>query len=244
MAPVTVWMAFLGGILSFLSPCILPVAPGFLGVITGSSATDIQSGGIGRRRVLAATVAFVLGFTVVFILLGLGSSYIGQMLRGSRSVIARLSGVVVILLGLHQAGWLPIAWLYRERRVQVKHAVGVSGAFFTGLAFSFGWTPCTGPILASILALAGNEAELWKGLLLLAVYSLGLALPFLLLALAFARVSKALNKVKPYMKYLEWTSGILLILMGALLVTGGFGMFISWLLRLTGGWNLEGILGR
>jgi cytochrome c-type biogenesis protein len=226
METITIWMAFIGGLLSFLSPCILPVAPGYLGVISGASIRELGSnqggGSVTKGRMLSATVAFILGFTVVFVLLGLSSSYLGQMLLTYRTLIARISGVVVIFLGLHQAGWLPIKWLYRERRVNMRHSVGFGGAFLTGLAFSLGWTPCVGPILAAILAVAGSQGGVGQGLLLLTVYSLGLALPFLLLALAFERVSKSLNRIKPYLKYLEWASGLLLIGMGVLLITGGF----------------------
>ncbi|HEX3046972.1 MAG TPA: cytochrome c biogenesis protein CcdA [Bacillota bacterium] len=245
METMTIWMAFIGGLLSFLSPCILPVAPGYLGIISGASLQELGSNqkgtGVTKRKTLAATGAFVLGFTVVFVVLGLSSSYLGQMLRANRTLIAQISGVVVILLGLHQAGWLPITWLYRERRINLGHSVGLGGAFLTGLAFSLGWTPCVGPILAAILAVAGSQAGLAQGFLLLTVYSLGLALPFLLLALAFEQVSKSLNRIKPYLKYLEWASGLLLIGMGLLLLTGGFRVLITWLMRLTGGWTLENL---
>ncbi|MCL6590951.1 MAG: cytochrome c biogenesis protein CcdA [Firmicutes bacterium] len=245
METVTIWMAFIGGLLSFLSPCILPVAPGYLGIISGASLQGLGSGqggaGVAKGRMLAATVAFVLGFTVVFVALGLSSSYLGQLLRSNRMIIAQISGVIVVFLGLHQAGWLPIKWLYRERRVNMGRSVGLGGAFLTGLAFSLGWTPCVGPVLAAILAVAGSQGGVGQGLLLLTVYSLGLALPFILLALAFERVSKGLNRIKPYLKYLEWASGLLLIGMGLLLLTGGFRTLIAWLMRLTGGWSLENL---
>jgi cytochrome c-type biogenesis protein len=243
METVTVGLAFLGGLLSFLSPCILPLAPGYLGLISGVSAGELAEGQErGRKwRVLQATGAFILGFTLVFVIMGLTSSYLGQLFAGNRNIIMRLSGIIVIFLGLHQAGWLPIRWLYRERRFTVKHTIGLGGAFLTGIAFSFGWTPCVGPILGSIMALAAGQAGLREGILLLGVYSLGLAVPFLLLAVAFDRVSRSLNKLKRYMKYLEWASGILLILMGILLLTGGFLKIISWFMQLTGGWDPESI---
>lgn len=239
MENTTFWMAFIGGLLSFLSPCILPVAPGYLGIISGVSLGNLQTGQFSRRRILLATAAFILGFTLVFTVMGLGSSYLGQLLRGSRGIFARLSGVVVILLGLHQAGWLTIPWLYQERRIAVGHSVGLAGAFLAGLAFSLGWTPCIGPILGSILALAGSEGKLGSGIILLLVYSLGLAVPFLLLALAFDRVAKSMNRLKPYLKYLEWASGSLLILMGLLLLTGSFLALTGWFMRMTGGWSPE-----
>lgn len=247
MESVTFGLAFLGGLLSFLSPCILPLAPGYLGLISGVSAGELaeqkENSGLKAKkwRVLQATGAFILGFTVVFVIMGLTSSYLGQLLAGNRNLIMRLSGIVVILLGLHQAGWLPLRWLYRERRFNVNKSIGLGGAFLTGLAFSFGWTPCVGPILGSIMALAASQAKLGEGILLLTVYSLGLAVPFLLLAVAFDRVSRSLNKMKRHMKYLEWASGILLIIMGILLLTGGFLPMVSWLMQLTGGWDPESL---
>ena len=247
MESVTFGLAFLGGLLSFLSPCILPLAPGYLGLISGISAGELaeQDGTSGAKakkwRILQATGAFILGFTIVFVMMGLTSSYLGQLLSGNRMLIMRISGVIVILLGLHQAGWLPIRWLYRERRFNVDKSIGLGGAFLTGLAFSFGWTPCVGPILGSIMALAASQAKLGEGILLLTVYSLGLAVPFILLAVAFDQVSRSLNRIKRYMKYLEWASGILLIVMGILLFTGGFLKIVPWLMQLTGGWDLESL---
>lgn len=247
MESVTFGIAFLGGLLSFLSPCILPLAPGYLGLISGVSAGELAeqeaNSGVKSKKwlVLKATGAFILGFTVVFVIMGLTSSYLGQLLAGNRNLIMRISGVIVILLGLHQAGWLPIRWLYREHRFNVNNSIGLGGAFVTGLAFSFGWTPCVGPILGSIMALAASQAKLGEGILLLTLYSFGLAVPFLLLAVAFDRVSRSLNRIKRYMKYLEWASGLLLILMGILLLTGGFSPLISWLMQLTGGWDPESL---
>jgi cytochrome c-type biogenesis protein len=248
MEPVTVWMAFIGGLLSFLSPCILPLAPGYLGIISGISAAELKPGANAklepgkRYRVLKATVAFILGFTFVFVMMGLTSSYLGRLLLGNRGIIMRFSGIPVIFLGLHQAGWLRIPWLYREHRMAMGRSVGITGAFLTGIAFSFGWTPCVGPILGSILMLAGSQANLTAGTALLIVYSSGLALPFMLLALAFEHVLQGLNRLKPYLKYLEWASGLLLIFMGVLLLTGGFARLLSLLMRFTGGWNPESIL--
>ena len=243
MEPVMIWTAFIGGVLSFLSPCILPLAPGYLAIISGISFADLQSGEFSKRKVLGGTLAFILGFSIVFVTLGLGSTFLGELLRANRSWLARLSGLVVVVLGLHQAGWLKIAFLYRERRLNRQPTVsGLWGAFLTGLAFALGWTPCVGPILASILALAGNMEGLMEGFLLLAVYALGLGSPFFILALAFESVNRGLIRIKPYLKYLGWASGLLLIFMGGLLLTGGLASFTAWLIRITGGWNLENIL--
>ena len=180
MSLVVVLMALAGGLLSFLSPCILPLAPGYLGMISGVSMANLAEGVTNKRKILSATIAFVLGFSLVFIALGLASSFIGQLFRGSKTLFSQIGGVIVILLGLHQTGLLPIHWLYRERRVSTTPSVGVGGALLTGLAFAFGWTPCVGPILGGILAMAGNQNTVGAGLLLLIVYSIGLAIPFLL----------------------------------------------------------------
>jgi cytochrome c-type biogenesis protein len=241
---ITLWIAFTAGLLSFLSPCILPIAPGYLGIISGTSLAGLQSDSVTKRKVLWATVAFILGFSVVFISLGLASSYLGQFLLKYRRLIAQIGGVVVIILGLHQAGWLPISWLYHEKKMQVKHQIGFSGAFLTGLAFSLGWTPCISPILGSILTLAGTQGQIGKGMVLLSFYSLGLGIPFLLLALGFEKVSRSMARLKPYIKYFEWASGILLILMGLLLITGSLTLLSSWFSRITGGWSPENLFKR
>jgi Cytochrome c biogenesis protein len=238
---ITFWIAFTAGVLSFLSPCILPIAPGYLGIISGTSLSNIKSDSGIKQRVLWATIAFVLGFSCVFITLGLASSFLGQFLLKYRRLIAQAGGFVVIILGLHQAGWLPISWLYKEKRLQVKHQIGISGAFFTGLAFSLGWTPCISPILGSILTIAGSQGQIGKGMLLLSLYSLGLAVPFLLLAIGFERVSHGLARLKPFIKYFEWASGILLILMGLLLITGSLSVISSWFNRITSGWSPEAL---
>ncbi len=240
---VSLTLAFLGGLLSFLSPCILPIAPGYLGIISGASLSELQSGAISRAKVLRATLIFVGGFTLVFLLMGVTSSYLGALLRANRILLSRLGGVLVVILGLHQGGWLKLPWLYREYRWQVRPTLGAAGAFLTGVAFSLGWTPCVGPILGSILALAGSQGTPLKGLGLLLVYSAGLALPFLLLAVGFQGMLRRLNRVKPLLKYLEWLAGALLILMGLFLLTGSMPAFSSWLMRLTGGWNPENLLG-
>ncbi len=239
---VNALMAFLGGLLSFLSPCVLPMAPGYLAIITGSSFTDLRSGIASKQRTLRCTIAFVIGLTVVFVTLGMASSALGGLLRANRNWLSRLAGVVVILLGLHQGGWLRLPWLYREHRVQTQGSVGVTGAFFTGAAFALGWTPCVGPILGALLALAGSGGDPVKGALLLSIYSLGLAIPFILLALGFERFSSGLARIKPYFKYLEWFSGALLVFMGILLATGGLSVISIWFIRITGGWNLENLL--
>lgn len=239
MDSINIAMAFAGGLLSFLSPCILPLAPGYLGMISGVSIGKIDDTTGGRQKIILSTVSFILGFSLVFVMLGLASSLIGQLLRGSRLLFTQIGGVIVIVLGLHQSGLLPIAWLYRERRVNTTPTIGIGGAFVTGLVFAFGWTPCVGPILGGILTVAGNQDTMGVGLLLLIAYSLGLGLPFLILAIAFEKISVQLNKLKPYMKYMQGLSGGLLILMGLLLATNNLTVLTQWFMRITGGWSPE-----
>lgn len=235
---LNLWVAFGAGLLSFLSPCILPLAPGYLAIISGASFTDLSAGRGSQRRLLRTTTAFIFGFMLIFMALGLSSSYLGGLLRSGRRYLMIAGGLVVVLFGLHQTGWLPIRWLYRERRIGGSAPpTGVLGPFLSGLAFALGWTPCVGPILGSILALAGVTGDPGRGAMLLAIYSLGLAMPFFLLALVFDRAVKGLNRIKPYLGYLEKGSGILLIVMGLLLLSGGFAGISGWLLRFTGGWN-------
>ena len=238
------WVAFGAGLLSFLSPCMLPLAPGYLAIISGASFTDLTAGRGSRRRLFWTTTAFIFGFMLIFMALGLSSSYLGGLLRSGRRYLMIGGGFVVVLFGLHQTGWLTVSWLYRERRIggsalstHTHTSTGVLGPFLSGLAFALGWTPCVGPILGSILALAGVTGDPGRGAMLLAAYSLGLAVPFFLLALVFDRAVKGLNRIKPYLGYLEKGSGVLLIVMGLLLLSGGFAGISGWLLRFTGGWN-------
>lgn len=243
MEPILIWLAFIGGVLSFLSPCILPVAPGYLAIVSGISLTELRKGEFSKRRVFIGTLAFILGFTIIFVTLGIGSSFLGQLLRANRDWLTKASGLVVIFLGLHQAGWLKIPFLYREQRLVNNSASGrFLGPFLAGLAFALGWTPCVGPVLGSILALAGNQSEMGQAVLLLSIYSAGLGTPFFLLAIGFQKISAGLNRIKPYFKYLQWASGLLLIMMGILLLTGGLSVLSGWLIRITGGWNPESLL--
>lgn len=242
MKSPTIMLAFIAGLLSFLSPCILPVAPGYIGILSGTALGDLQKGTYDRRKILLTTLMFILGFSIMFIGLGAGSSLLGQALRSHRRLIGRVGGLIVIALGLHQTGLLPIAWLYREHRVEFSRTIGYSGAFLTGLAFAIGWTPCVGPILGSILALAGSQGDLPEGIFLLTIYASGLAVPFFLLALAFEHISPYLLRVKRYLKVLQWMAGGLLILMGVLMFTGSFSMFNALIFRLTGGWSFEEFL--
>jgi cytochrome c-type biogenesis protein len=237
----TFFAAFVAGVLSFVSPCVLPLIPGYLSFISGLTLDEMQGAGAtataaagSRRRVLLASLFFILGFSLVFVSLGAAASAIGQYLlapgTGRLRLLSKVAGAIVILFGLHTMGVLRIGWLYSEKRVQVERKPrGVVGAFVVGLAFAFGWTPCIGPILAGILAVAGSQETVSQGIRLLAVYSLGLGIPFLLTALAINRFFAAFAKIRRYYHAIEIVSGLLLVAIGVLIFTDQFTLIARWL---------------
>jgi cytochrome c-type biogenesis protein len=221
---VSLAAAFIGGLLSFISPCVLPLVPGYLSFISGvtldewrgTSATQAD----GRVRVFVSSVAFVLGFSAVFIALGASASAIGQWVGEHLRLLGKVGGVIIMLFGLHTMGFLKIPWLYAEKRVQTnRKPAGPVGAFLVGLAFAFGWTPCIGPILAAILAVAGTQDTVGKGVQLLVAYSLGLGVPFLLTSLAIDRFFAAFARIRRHYHTIEMTAGVLMIAIGVLIFT-------------------------
>src|SRR5262245_3420009 len=228
--------AFFAGVLSFISPCVLPLIPGYLSYISGLTLDEMQGTGdaisstAARRRVLTASIFFILGFSFVFVCFGAAASFLGQYLLEHQRLLAKVAAVVVIVFGLHTMGVLRIGWLYSEKRVQVdRKPTSVFGAFFVGLAFAFGWTPCIGPILAGILAIAGTQETIGQGVRLLAVYSAGLGLPFLLTALAINQFFTVFKKIRKHYHLIEIVSGLLLILIGILIFTNRFTLIAKWL---------------
>jgi cytochrome c-type biogenesis protein len=229
--------AFAAGVLSFISPCVLPLIPGYLSYISGLTLDEMQGTGEGaitlgaaRRRVLVASIFFILGFSFVFICFGAAASVLGQYMLERQRLLAKIAAVIVIVFGLHTMGVLRIGWLYSEKRVQVeKKPTSLFGAFFVGLAFAFGWTPCIGPILAGILAIAGTQATVGQGVRLLAVYSAGLGLPFLLTALAINQFFTVFKKIRKHYHLIEIVSGLLLVLIGVLIFTNRFTLIAKWL---------------
>jgi cytochrome c-type biogenesis protein len=239
MDSISFAVAFLAGFLSFLSPCVLPLVPAYLGFISGMSFDDLQDHAA-RRAVLVPAAFFVIGFSLIFLLLGASATMIGQVFRQYQDWIARLGGVVVILFGLHLLGVFRIGALLRERRLHLASSPkGYFGATLAGMAFGAGWTPCIGPVLGTLLTWAAVRDTMWDALLLLLGYSLGLAVPFLLAALAtgaFLRVSKRFRSAIPIM---EKTSGALLLVVGVLLVTGSFTVLSAFFARFTPDFLLE-----
>ena len=232
MADVSIAAALVAGMLSFLSPCVLPLVPPYLVYLTGTSlehfAAEPQPQA--KRRIMVAALLFVLGFSTVFITLGIGASAIGRLLLAYSYVLSKVAGVVIIIMGLHFLGITPIAWLMQEKRAEFARPVGLWGAYVMGLAFAFGWTPCIGPILAAILAVAAAEATVTRGATLLAIYSLGLGIPFLIAAFAVETFTGFMAGFRRHLGKVEKAMGGLLVLTGVAFLMGWVQEAGSWLL--------------
>jgi cytochrome c-type biogenesis protein len=234
MLSVSLPAAMAGGLISFLSPCVLPLVPPYLSFLAGTTFDRLNAGdGAVRRRAVLAALLFVAGFSTVFVLLGATASALGQAVRQYLDVLSTIAGVVIIVMGLHFLGILRIGLLYREARFNVDKPVGLWGAYVMGLAFAFGWTPCIGPVLAAILTIAGSEASVARGAFLLAAYSAGLGIPFLLAAFAmkpFVALLK-LKRMRSRFSAVEKAMGILLVLTGIAFLTGWITTASFWLLE-------------
>jgi len=238
---VGIAIAFTAGILSFLSPCVLPLVPSYLAFVTGMSLEDLQEG-VNRRATLIHSLLFVAGFSAIFVLLGASASFLGQFFRQYEVWIARIGGVIIVLLGLHLTGLLRLTPLMRERRVHLNDKpAGYLGTLGVGAAFGAGWTPCIGPILGAILTYGFSQDTMWAGVGLLSVYSLGLAVPFLVAALALDWFLQAFQRFRRWMPVVEKASGALLIVLGILLMTGQLTVLSGYLTRFTPGFILERI---
>ena len=233
MLDVSFAAALFGGLISFLSPCVLPLVPPYLSFLAGTTFDRLQAGddrSVRRRAVLAALL-FVAGFTTVFVLLGATASALGQVVRQYLTVLSTVAGLAIIAMGLHFLGVFRIGLLYREARFHVPRPVGLWGAYLMGLAFAFGWTPCIGPILAAILAVAGSETSVAKGAVLLGVYSAGLGLPFLLAAFAMKPFAAFMKRIRGHFALVERTMGALLVLTGVAFLAGWLTDASFWLLE-------------
>ena len=216
--------AFAAGLISFVSPCVLPLIPAYLSFLTGSSLEELKAdqGTPGRRRVLLHALAFIAGFTLVFMLIGLSASAIGGVFNEYKDWIARIGGIVIIVLGLNMVGLFKISFLAMDKRLHVRSANrSLLASFLVGIGFAAGWSPCIGPILSGIILLASQE-QLGPAAFLLFVYSMGLAIPFLLTAAAITQALGALNRIKRYLGAIEVAAGAFLIATGVVLVTGSF----------------------
>jgi cytochrome c-type biogenesis protein len=247
MENVTLFTAFIAGVLSFISPCVLPLIPGYLSYISGVTLDEMrgvptgggEAGGaavaaapvaIVNPRVMMTSVAFVLGFSLVFVSLGASATYFGQFLMERLTLLGKIAGVILVIFGLHMMGVFRIGFLYQEARVHTKvRPAGFFGAVVVGIAFAFGWTPCIGPILAGILAVAATQETVGEGIRLLAVYSAGLGIPFLLAAMAIEHFFTAFHRIRRHYRKIEIVSGLLLIVIGILIFTNRFTVIAQWL---------------
>ncbi|MDX8395210.1 MAG: cytochrome c biogenesis protein CcdA [Mariprofundaceae bacterium] len=238
MIEVTIFGAFLAGLLSFLSPCVLPLVPAYLSYISGVSVDalrkaehDNQSGI--RKQAITQSLWFILGFSLVFIALGASATFLGQWLLTHMTTLGKGAGVIIFVFGLHYTGLIRIPFLMMDAHVDTGkvNARNGLGALLLGIAFAFGWTPCVGPILGAILAVAGAQEQVGQGILLLATYSAGLAIPFLLAAFATDAFLNWSQRFKRHLHAIEITSGILLMLVGLMIFLGSFSMVAAWLLE-------------
>jgi cytochrome c-type biogenesis protein len=232
---INIVTAFLFGILSFISPCVLPIVPGYLSFISGVSFEEMQDAEQRsriRKRIAANSLFFILGFSTVFIALGASATAVGGFLHDKIVLIGKIAGIVLIVFGIHMIGIFKIPFLNYEKRFQAnKKQLGLVGAFVVGLAFEFGWTPCIGPILAGILTIASQQDTVGKGIILLAAYSLGLGIPFFLTGLSVSAFYSLFNKFKRHLHTVEVIGGIMLILVGVLIATNSLTIVSGYLSR-------------
>lgn len=232
-------VAFVAGLVSFLSPCVLPLVPGYISMLSGLSMEELKAEASERvvALILRNSVAFVVGFSIVFITLGASATAVGKFFLSQRGIFNIVAGVIIIIFGLHLTGLIRIPFLYREARMNtVAPGRGVGGSFVLGFAFAFGWTPCIGPILTGILALAAIRQTVFQGMFLLAIYSAGLAIPFLLTGLGVGKFIKFYGRFRRHMQVVEVSSGVLLIGIGVLMALNKLTMlsgYLSFLNRFT-----------
>ena len=231
MPDVTLLAAFGAGFLSFISPCVLPLIPGYISYISGMSLEDMRKADAGsRRRLIIATLFFILGFSIVFMAMGASASALGALLREHLRVVQKIAGAVIVIFGLHLLGVFRIGFLDRDTRVQTSRKPATPlGALLVGTAFAFGWTPCIGPILGGILTIAGSKATVGEGVLLLAVYSAGLGVPFLLTSIAVDKFFLASARVRRHYRTIEMISGAMLVILGVLIFTDRFTILSRYL---------------
>lgn len=238
-ADIGVLVAFAAGVLSFLSPCVFPLVPSYVSFITGLSLEDAERS---RRTALVHALLFVVGFTLIFLALGATATVLGRVLRAYSVWIARGGGVMVIVFGLYMLGVIRWGALSQERRVHLADKpLGYLGTVLVGIAFGAGWTPCLGPILGGILTYTASAADFSRGLPLLLAYSLGLAVPFVLAAVALGRFFAVFQRLRPHLALVNRMAGVMLVLVGALMVSGQFTVLATWLIDLTPAWLLQRI---
>lgn len=233
MENVSLIMAFGGGLLSFFSPCVLPVIPSYVSYITGISFEDLtgeQDRGKIRKITLRNSMLFIAGFSLIFVLLGASSSFLGSILSDYQDIIRKVGGILIVIMGLYIAGILKIGFLSRERRLHLHNRpAGLLGSFIVGTAFAAGWTPCIGPVLGSILLYASTTNSVTSGIELLTAYALGLGIPFLITSLAINTALSYFRKINRYMRVVSVVSGLFLVVVGIMLFTGTFNLLSQYM---------------
>lgn len=233
-------VAFIGGVLSFLSPCVLPLIPAYLSFLTGMTPAELGEARVGSR-VLVPALMFVAGFTLVFVGMGAASSLLGSVISENQDLLARVGGALVLAFGVIMTGVVKVPWLYGEARIDPAKAssFGRLAGFVLGVTFAAGWSPCIGPILGSILTYAASAGTARAGMVLLLVYSAGFAVPFLLVAIAYGQLRPVVSWVSRHSLTINRVAGVVLIAMGILLVSGYFGQFTSWVLDVVPGLDIQ-----
>lgn len=228
---VSLFTAAGAGFLTFLSPCVLPLIPGYIAFITGMTTAELSDGKRSLSSILVPSLLFVAGFSIVFVALGASASAVGSFLSRYSDVLEIVAGAIIMLLGFFMLGIVKVPWLYGEARFEMQKArrFGPAAALIMGMAFAFGWSPCVGPILGSILMMAANSAEVSRGVVLLAVYSLGLGVPFVLVALMLGRIKPVLNWLNRHALVINRIAGVVLMVLGLLILTGWIGRVVGYL---------------
>ncbi|MFA6457389.1 MAG: cytochrome c biogenesis protein CcdA [Bacteroidota bacterium] len=218
---INILTAFIFGLLSFISPCVLPIIPGYISFISGHTLDDIQGKDkSAARAVMINSLVFIAGFTLIFVLMGAAATSIGQLLNENLTLISKIAGAIIIVFGLHMIGIFKIGFLNYEKRFHLQEKkLGILGSFTVGAAFAFGWTPCIGPVLAGILAIASQQETVLQGIILLFVYSLGLGIPFFLTAVSINKFFNVFNRIKKHFHTIEVVGGVMLIAVGVLMMT-------------------------
>ncbi|WP_026672482.1 cytochrome c biogenesis CcdA family protein [Alkalihalobacterium bogoriense] len=232
MGEVTIWLAFLAGVVSFLSPCVFPLVPAYLAQLTGSTVSNNQIQA-NRGIILSRSVGFIIGFTIVFLLLGATSTFIGQFFAENRKLVEQVGGIIITVFGLQMAGVISIQTLLREKKI--SHSPKKSGSFLgsvlLGFLFATGWSPCIGLVLTAILTLSSTAETMFLGMSLLFIYSMGLGLPFLLVALIWSRSLNKMKKINRHLPTIQKASGYIMVVLGILLFTGQFFVISAYLSR-------------
>ncbi len=219
MHDVSLIMAFIAGVISFLSPCVLPLVPGYISFVSGVSVEEI--GGLREKNVVIVnSIFFIIGFSMIFVLLGISATWMGVFFASKKAILTKIAGLIIIFFGIFKMGLIRSFAFYREARFHMRdRKFGILGALLVGAAFAFGWTPCVGPILGSILAYAGTLGKVDQGILLLLIYSMGLGIPFLVVAFALNRFLGVFDRIKKHLRLIEIISGIILVILGLLVFT-------------------------